>query len=239
MSQRYPSNLVSSTDYTRQRTINRLLELLPKSSKTVLKRIPGVRRFARALGVSQDYTKHRRFLLDVLPKNSVGAEIGVNMGNFAEQILEVVRPAELHLIDPWKHETAAIYKGAVYGGRANRGQEEMDKRHMSVIRRFAKEIDARCVNVHRGESVKVLNEFSDGYFDWVYIDGNHLYEYVVKDLALASRKTKIGGYITGDDYTEGGWWKGSVKKAVDEFATTGSVQLIQVRNEQFIFRRIP
>jgi hypothetical protein len=73
----------------------------------------------------------------------------------------------------------------------------------------------------------------------VYIDGNHLYEYVIKDLSLSSRKTKIGGYVAGDDYCEGGWWKGSVKKAVDEFAaTTDSMQLIGVRNEQFIFQRI-
>jgi hypothetical protein len=231
-------NPVTSIEYTRQHAINHFLELVPKNAKKALGRIPGARRLARALGLTQNYLRHRRFLLEMLPKNSVGAEIGVNLGNFAEQILEVVQPAELHLIDPWKHETAPIYEKAVFGGRANSGQDEMDKRHTSVVRRFAKEIDAHCVNVHRGESLEILNEFPNGYFDWVYIDGNHLYEYVIKDLALSSRKTKIGGYVAGDDYTEGGWWKGSVKKAVDEFATTGSMQLIQIRNEQFIFKRI-
>ena len=58
------------------------------------------------------------------------------------------------------------------------------------------------------------------------------------DLKVSARKTKIGGYITGDDYVDGGWWKGSVKKAVDEFTKTGPIQLVQVRNGQFILRRI-
>ena len=224
--------------YAKQRILNRLLELLPKRSKKTLKRIPGARRLVRALGVRQDYIKHRLFLLEMLPKYSVGAEIGVNLGNFAEQILRIVRPAELHLIDPWKYETAAIYKAAVYGGRAERGQEQMDKRHAGVVSRFEKEIGAHNVIVHRGESANVLKGFPDDYFYWVYIDGNHLYEYVIMDLKVSARKTKIGGYITGDDYVDGGWWKGSVKKAVDEFTKTGPIQLVQVRNGQFILRRI-
>ena len=54
--------------------------------------------------------------------------------------------------------------------------------------------------------------FEDGSLDIVYIDGDHTYEAVVKDLAAWYPKVKKGGIICGDDIG----WPG-VKKAVDEF----------------------
>jgi hypothetical protein len=93
------------------------------------------------------------------------------------------------------------------------------------------------VEFHRGFSTDVLNQFADDSLDWVYIDGNHLYDYVKKDIALSFRKTKKGGFVTGDDYMDGGWWDGGVKKAVDEFAKTPAAELVEIRHNQFIFRR--
>ena len=112
----------------------------------------------------------------------------------------------------------------------------MDTRYSSVLKRFSQEIEAEQIRVHRGYSTDILQEFPDYYFDWVYIDGNHLYEFVKKDLELSMHKVKVGGFITGDDYVEGGWWKGGVKKAVDEFAKNQPVHLLGIRNGQFIFQ---
>lgn len=42
----------------------------------------------------------RRWLLELLPRDSEGAEIGVWQGNFSALILSVVGPRRLHLIDP-------------------------------------------------------------------------------------------------------------------------------------------
>ena len=180
-------------------------------------------------------TIQRQFLLERLPKNSVGAEIGVHLGDFSEKILEIVKPNKLHLIDPWKHEVSATYENAWYGGVVKNGQEEMDARYANIYTKFKREIASKQIEVHRGYSDIVLAQFPDEYFDWVYIDGNHLYEYVKKDIELSFRKTKIGGYITGDDYIEGGWWKGGVKKAVDEYAKAIPEHLIEIRDRQFIF----
>ncbi|MDP3697256.1 MAG: class I SAM-dependent methyltransferase, partial [Candidatus Taylorbacteria bacterium] len=36
--------------------------------------------------------------------------------------------------------------------------------------------------------------------DFVYIDGNHSYDYVKKDLELYWDKVKKGGALTGDDF---------------------------------------
>ena len=75
-------------------------------------------------------------------------------------------------------------------------------------------------------------------FRSVYIDGNHLYDFVKKDLNLCYSKVKPGGLITGDDYSEGGWSSGGVKRAVDEFINTGLVKLIQIKNKQFILQKL-
>lgn len=178
----------------------------------------------------------RYFLLELMPKSSICAEIGVHTGRFSEKILSVVRPRELHLIDPWKHETSGQFEDALYGGKADAGQQEMDARYRSVRERFAEGIRNGQVKVHRGYSSDVLTTFPDGYFDWVYIDGNHLYEGVMQDLTLALAKTKPGGYVTGDDYGREGWWEGGVERAVDEFCRAHPVDLVTIRNHQFVLR---
>ena len=43
----------------------------------------------------------REDVLKPLPRDSVGAQIGVFKGEFTAHILRVVRPRELHLIDAW------------------------------------------------------------------------------------------------------------------------------------------
>lgn len=207
--------------------------------KDLIKKNRGSRRIAQLLGLIPKQAGGRQFLLDMLPKQSVGAEIGVHMGDFSQHILDTISPRELHLIDPWEHQTSAIYKNAWYGGVAKGAQNEMDKRYAYVCNRFDQQIHAGRVKVHRGYSTDILEQFQDDYFDWVYIDGNHLYEYVKKDLKLSFDKTKSDGFITGDDYTDGGWWEGGVKKAVDEFSRNQAAQLIEIRNAQFIFRKKP
>lgn len=182
-------------------------------------------------------TERRRFVLEMLPRGSVGAEIGVHQGDFSSAILAVVSPAQLHLIDPWMYEPSPTYERALYGGRAEKGQDEMDERYASVLERFGEEILATQVIVHRGQSAEVLAGIPDASLDWVYIDGNHLYEFVAKDLELSLQKIRSGGLVTGDDYAEGGWWEGGVKRAVDELAETEAARLVLIRNGQFVFEK--
>jgi hypothetical protein len=106
-----------------------------------------------------------------------------------------------------------------------------------VCKRFAPEVAAGQVFIHRGDSHTVCEQFEDEYFDWIYIDGNHLYEFAIRDLRLYHRKVKPGGFLTGDDYAEGGWWQGGVKKAVDEFVAEGLGKLIQINRKQYIVRK--
>jgi hypothetical protein len=170
-----------------------------------------------------------------MPIGGVCAEIGVWEGDFSTRIIEVTKPRLLHLIDPWKYESGEVYKSAWYGGKKASNQEQMDAVYSHVAKRFATQIQAGTVVIHRSPSSDAVSAFEDGYFDWIYIDGNHLYEFVKLDLELWCPKVKRGGYITGDDYTEREdlWFKGGVKKAVDEFSSRNNYEPLII-GRQFI-----
>ena len=61
--------------------------------------------------------------------------------------------------------------------------------------------------------------FEDGYFDIIFIDGDHSYEGCLKDLKQAWTKVKIGGSLFGDDYKWGTTklGKSGVTRALDAF----------------------
>ena len=178
----------------------------------------------------------------MLPKQAVCVEIGVHLGDFSQAILDKTNPKKLYLIDPWKNETSTLYHDTWYGGV---GQSEMDSRHQKVCLRFSKTINSGQIVICKNSSASVLRSMEDNTLDWVYIDGNHMYNFVKTDLELALAKIKPGGYIAGDDYREpknisqDDPWDGGVKKAVQEFiAQHINIEMIQVKNYQFILRKI-
>jgi hypothetical protein len=105
-----------------------------------------------------------------LPKGGVVAEIGVAEGGNARTILESAQPRELHLID-------------------------MTFMHLEHVDRAAP-----GVHFHERDSAEALAAFPDEYFDWIYIDGDHSYEGVVRDIEQAERKVKRDGVLVFNDY---------------------------------------
>jgi Methyltransferase domain len=179
----------------------------------------------------------REWLFGVLPAGGVGAEVGVWKGDFSARLLARTRPAHLHLIDPWRYEGGdERYEQARYGGAAAAGQEEMDAIHAGVLRRFDADIRRGVVEVHRETSAAAAGEFAAASFDWVYLDGNHLYEFVRRDLELYLPLIRPGGVLAGDDYGAAGWWDDGVTRAVDEAAAVGVCRLEAVRASQFVLR---
>jgi predicted O-methyltransferase YrrM len=70
------------------------------------------------------------------------------------------------------------------------------------------------INLLDSSSIEASIQFKDEYFDIVYIDASHEYEFVKEDIIAWLPKVKKGGIICGDDYIEG--WPGVIK-AVNEF----------------------
>ena len=176
----------------------------------------------------------RRALLELLPVGSVGAEVGVWKGDFSAKVLERVRPAKLHLIDPWSFQSDV--PDAWYGGASATSQEDMDAIHDGVRARFARQIADGVVEVHRAPSALAAGAFSAGELDWVYLDGDHRYEAVRDELVRFGALVKPGGFVVGDDYQSGGWWEGGVKRAVDEWAERTKLDDVRILGSQFVAR---
>jgi predicted O-methyltransferase YrrM len=69
------------------------------------------------------------------------------------------------------------------------------------------------INILRNDSVSASKKFDNEFFDIVYIDASHEYEFVKQDILTWLPKVKPGGIICGDDYVRG--WDGVIQ-AVDE-----------------------
>jgi hypothetical protein len=179
--------------------------------------------------------KSRFRLVKMLPTYAVGAEVGVWKGDFSASLIRYTRPRELHLIDPWAFQEDV--PKAWYGGLAAHSQADMDAISQGVQDRFASEIAAGSVQVHRAPSSDALSSLGDESLDWIYIDGNHLYEGVMEDLTAALPKLRPGGLMACDDYGSPGWWEDGVRRAVDDFVAECKVETVADLGSQFVMRR--
>lgn len=157
--------------------------------------------------------KNRIDLLNKFPKNSIGIELGVHLGDFSDKILQIVNPRKFHLVDSW--DCIPLNKPAAYSGIYNRD--------LFVKKRFESSIKKNKLFIHKNYSHEALNFFENNYFDWIYIDANHDYDFVKFDIYNWSNKIKNDGLICGHDYC---WKSNGVVKAVDEFINDKNWQLI-------------
>ena len=164
----------------------------------------------------QQYFKRFETRIDMIntlvQKHGEYAEVGVFEGEFSKELFTVLKPQKLHLIDLFTGNAVSGDKDGNNGKWAN-----LDDVFQHLICYFPQN-----VTMYKGESYNVLNGFKDDSLDMIYIDGDHSYEGVKKDLHAAYDKVKSGGWIMGHDY-EMNMEKAQieytfgVKKAVDEF----------------------
>jgi hypothetical protein len=146
----------------------------------------------------------------LISENSICAEIGVWKGRFSREIAKR-SPTELHLIDPWKFQPN--FPKRMYGGKVAKSQEDMDKIRDHAIKTIndIKKFTGKLV-VHQMYSELVEPRLKNLYFDFMHIDGNHEYPWVIKDLEICWKKTKYGGIVVLDDRKAPG-----VRRAIKEF----------------------
>jgi hypothetical protein len=207
----------------------------PKAEQVVTAAIAQVSRTAskRSSHLHPVAGRHHERLkaLGELPRDGVGAEVGVFEGDNACTLLRVTRPQHLFLIDPWQSEPGL--GAGLYSGRSE-SEATMDARCQRVQDRFHRQVAAGQVSIHRMTSAEAAEEL-DLSLDYAYVDGDHRYEGVKADLETYAEVLRPGGILLGDDYGIRGWWNDGVKTAVDEFTAERDLPLT-LFGSQFLIR---
>lgn len=126
--------------------------------------------------------------------NITGIEIGTGAADLTKNILsECPHLVKLYTVDPWKHVDGVEFE-------ASWPQERLDGARDVAFKRLEQYKD-RCIIMHMtSDEVYERLAVEDNIFvDFVWIDGHHSGEQIIKDLRFESI-IKPGGFIGGHDY---------------------------------------
>ena len=164
--------------------------------------------------LSSKYDTRISMVRNTISSNGVYAELGVFDGSFSREIINILDPKALVLID--------YFEGDVESGDQDGNNSRvinLDLVYNDLLKRYR---DNNRIKILKGDTVESLSQFPNDYFDMVYVDADHRYEGCLRDLEISYQKVKNNGWILGHDYeinlkkakTK---FKFGVKKAVDEF----------------------
>ncbi len=148
------------------------------------------------------------------------AEIGVRDGYNAIDMMEELNVERIYLVDPF----APYYDSDTYID-----QPTQSRYYYNLFKKIAPYFN-KVVLVTR-TSAFGSGLFNDEFFDYIYIDGDHSYKEVIKDLTYWYPKLKKNGLFAGHDINMEG-----VKKAVDEF-TNNLETSYEIKDIDWFFRK--
>jgi len=123
-----------------------------------------------------------------LGSNLIICEIGSYKGLNVLNMVNVLDIEKLYVIDPYE-----VYDDG--SGSADNNQKEMDK----IYEDLKKKVRRYPVEFVRKYSDEAVNDIP--MINFCYIDGDHRYEWVKKDIENYWPKIKKGGVIGGHDFT--------------------------------------
>ncbi len=139
----------------------------------------------------------------------VGAEVGVSNGWNAQNILQVMSNVEmLYLVDPY-------FGGLIW---TKYDKTYVDEERKTSAKKMLSQYSDRICWIYK-EFEKCTVKDIPKPLDFIYIDADHGYEYIKKDLVLASQLVKKNGVIGGHD---AGCL--DIEKAVTEFCALRKIK---------------
>lgn len=167
----------------------------------VIRQVFGIRYKKSTLpyGTPRKFGKRERFA-ELFAKLGacVGAEIGVRHGEFTKVLCKANQQLKMYCIDPW----------AAY-------QRYDQKKQDAIYESAVSNLTPYNAVIIRKTSMDALEDVKDGELDFVYIDGNHEFDFVMMDLICWAKKVRYGGIIALHDYHAGYWY--GVMQAVNAY----------------------
>ena len=164
-------------------------------------------------------------------KRLVGVEIGVCGGEHALSLLNILDIAKIYLIDPYE-----MYENYLKGEGKNYGDKQLNLRDTFIKAKMNLEPYNKKLTWVKKMSENAVCDINEP-LDFVYIDGNHDYDFVKKDLEKYYPLLKIGGVIGGHDFYNG-FAKShhGVIKAVTEFSVSNNLQLFVEQPDWWLYK---
>ena len=147
---------------------------------------------------NKTYNNRLEFIEDLnsyISPDGKGVEVGVYKGEFSQEILKNWT-GTLFMVDVWRP------LGEEYNDSSNH------KYHSDILAETMNNIQGyedRGIII-RANSEIASQMFQDESLDFVYIDANHAYDFVKKDIQLWFPKVKKGGLFCGHDYMNLDWY---------------------------------
>jgi predicted O-methyltransferase YrrM len=116
-----------------------------------------------------------------------GCEVGVYVGRYSKVLLDSIPNLNLYCVDCW----------AAVGSRNDRRQKKYYKVARTKLREYR---NAGKAHLIRKWSMDAVRDFDDESLDFVYIDANHEFDYVIEDIIEWSRKVRPDGIVSGHDF---------------------------------------
>jgi hypothetical protein len=146
-------------------------------------------------------------LLKELNLPLVICECGVAEGLFSKQIMGW-GVEKLYLVDMWKRIEGQHGDGDF--------PQEWHDNNLQQVRDTMSGYSSDKYVILQGDSSQMAIQVPDNSLSLVYIDADHSYEGVKRDLNAWLSKVVVGGIIAGHDYLNPGY---GANRAVNEFAT--------------------
>jgi hypothetical protein len=156
---------------------------------------PAVATLPAELLANAQILPNRAALLAHLPRGKTIAEIGVGLGSFSRSAIQHAAPRHFIAIDLFAlHRQPSLWgqpSAEIFGGAS----------HLAFYtNRFAAEIAAGMMTVAAGDSAAEIARLGDKTLDIVYLDADHTYQGVKRDLAALRPKLADHAWLILNDY---------------------------------------
>ncbi len=150
-------------------------------------------------------------------------ELGVFKGEFLDFIEQNIDYGAIDGVD--------LFQGTLSSGDVDGNNVSYCDLENQLIYLNNKYKNNKNVNLYKAYTNNFLSEQKDDIYDIIYIDADHSYEGVKRDIELSYKKVKNGGYIMGHDYEMNmdkaeEYYHFGTRQAVDEFCVEHNQKII-------------
>lgn len=138
-----------------------------------------------------------------------GCEVGVADARYSALLCATIPGVELLCVDPWEP----------YGLNGRGGGKQQQHGNYDVAR---ERLAPYAATLDRRLSADAAPDVPPETLDFVYIDGNHDFDFVMLDLLLWVPKVRAGGIVAGHDYYH--FRNSGVIEAVDAYAAVHGIR---------------